>query len=173
MGMDLFGIKPSSEKGIYYRSNVWYWNPLWTYVIVHHQSLLPGDSTEGFYNQGYELDEFQAFALGTELLADFHNGIIAAYQIEFNTMKSEADLLECEFCNGTGIRTDPIGVANGFLDRELDPAMQIIVGRQYGTCNACSGFGKRESNISSYVFDLENVRNFGLFSISSGGFSIW
>ena len=31
MGMDVYGIAPTSERGEYFRNNVWWWRPLWDY----------------------------------------------------------------------------------------------------------------------------------------------
>jgi hypothetical protein len=33
MGMDVYGKDAVSEKGEYFRNNVWYWRPLWNYCI--------------------------------------------------------------------------------------------------------------------------------------------
>ena len=32
MGMDVYGIAPEKEWGEYFRSNVWWWRPLWDYT---------------------------------------------------------------------------------------------------------------------------------------------
>ncbi|QOR55575.1 MAG: hypothetical protein UMS36scaffold28_65 [Phage 59_13] len=29
MGMDVYGVKPKSKQGEYFRNNVWSWRPLW------------------------------------------------------------------------------------------------------------------------------------------------
>ncbi|MCG5537335.1 hypothetical protein [Halorhodospira sp. 9622] len=32
MGMDVVGVNPSSERGAYFRRNIWGWHPLWDTV---------------------------------------------------------------------------------------------------------------------------------------------
>ena len=32
MGMDVYGREPEKELGKYFRSNVWWWRPLWNYT---------------------------------------------------------------------------------------------------------------------------------------------
>jgi hypothetical protein len=32
MGMDVYGKAPTVEEGKYFRNNLWWWRPLWTYV---------------------------------------------------------------------------------------------------------------------------------------------
>ena len=32
MGMDVMGVDPVSERGAYFRRNIWGWHPLWTAV---------------------------------------------------------------------------------------------------------------------------------------------
>ncbi len=33
MGMDVYGKKPSSEAGKYFRNNIWWWHPLASYIV--------------------------------------------------------------------------------------------------------------------------------------------
>ena len=34
MGMDMYGRKPTGERGEYFRNNVWWWHPLADYCIM-------------------------------------------------------------------------------------------------------------------------------------------
>ena len=55
MGMDVYGKNQESEKGSYFRNNVWWWRPLWNYCEELH-----GDITRkvdsGYSNDGDGLD---------------------------------------------------------------------------------------------------------------------
>lgn len=73
--------------------------------------------------------------------------------------------LPCDLCQGTGIRTDEIGVQHG-LNVPRDP----ITGK--GGCNGCQGTGRRENWGKSYPFSVENVREFATFLRECGGFEI-
>ena len=39
MGMDVYGNNPKNEQGEYFRSNVWYWHPLWDCLDQLHPTL--------------------------------------------------------------------------------------------------------------------------------------
>lgn len=52
-------------------------------------------------------------------------GVLSGYDPE----KDEANIEECWLCNGTGVRTDAVGVANGMPERQY--------------CNGCDGKGKK------------------------------
>jgi hypothetical protein len=172
MGMDVFGAAPSAPVGEYFRNNIWFWNPLWTYIVTNHSSLLPGDPNHGFYNDGYGLNKDEAFALGAALLSDIKDGHVQQYKEKFDETLSRVELIECAFCDGTGIRTDSVGVEHNMPEQELDELIQLVTGRERGWCNSCRGLGKSEPHITSYSFDIENVREFAMFLINCGGFSI-
>lgn len=42
MGMDVYGLKPSSKRGEYFRANVWSWRPIHALCEVVHGGDLPG-----------------------------------------------------------------------------------------------------------------------------------
>lgn len=173
MGMDVYGTKPVTPTGEYFRNNVWWWNPLWTYVVQAHADILPGDPQHGFFNDGYTLSANEAADLGAALLLDIKNGLVFQYEQNFNAHRAEQPLEDCSLCNATGIRTDDIGVNMNMPNQLLDPATQLVVGRTHGFCNGCYGLGKRESFITAYSFSVDNVREFAMFLLSSGGASIY
>ena len=71
MGMDLSGIKPVSEKGHYFRSNVWFWRPLWNLVANDCADILSKDQIEGGeYNDGTEISAKQARQISDRILGD-------------------------------------------------------------------------------------------------------
>lgn len=51
MGMDVIGQSPVSERGEYFRNNVWWWHPLWEYCERLAPDLIPSDNL-GHYNDG-------------------------------------------------------------------------------------------------------------------------
>ena len=40
MGMDVYGERPRTNKGEYFRNNVWWWRPLWNYVSVECSDII-------------------------------------------------------------------------------------------------------------------------------------
>jgi len=55
MGMDVMGMNATSEKGEYFRNNVWWWRPLWDYCLNEHGDIA-GQVEHGHSNDGDGLD---------------------------------------------------------------------------------------------------------------------
>ena len=36
MGMDVYGRRPKSERGEYFRNNIWWWHPLADFILNHY-----------------------------------------------------------------------------------------------------------------------------------------
>jgi DnaJ-class molecular chaperone len=171
MGMDVYGQSPTSTKGEYFRNNVWWWHPLWTYCENLHGDL--ADRVEhGHDNSGDGLDASEARELGERLLSDITLGVTAEYEADYNAHLATLPTSECKWCEGTGIRSDSVGVENGMTTKELSESDAIMFGRTHGWCNACGGSGKQLSFETNYPFSVENVREFAEFLIDCGGFRI-
>ena len=170
MGMDVYGKNPTSEVGTYFRNNVWWWRPLWDYCLEQHHVARKVE--HGHSNDGDGLDAEDAAYLGRLLLSDVETGRAAQYEERYNYTIAAMPLKPCEYCDGTGIRSDEVGVNFGMPDEELPEADAILLGRTYGTCNGCSGHGKVTQFAANYPFSVDNVKEFATFLIDSGGFSI-
>jgi hypothetical protein len=173
MGMDVYGKSPVTERGEYFRNNVWWWRPLWSYCCEVAFDIISQDVAEaGQYNDGQGLNGVQAKALGEKLFIELWEGRTAQYAKDY--MASIADLPRepCNWCNSTGIRSDEIGIEHGWPNKELEPEVQILTGRTHGSCNGCAGIGTVENWAASYPFSIDNVANFATFCIESGGFEI-
>ena len=172
MGMDVYGKNPTSDKGQYFRNNVWWWHPLWEYCQELHGSIC-GQVQDGHSNAGDGLDADDAKALGEALLHDIATGVTAEYEQDYNARIASLPMGECSLCDSTGIRTDEIGIQHGMPTRELSESDAILLGRTHGFCNGCAGFGKTAPWAASYPFRVANVQEFADFLVDSGGFSIW
>ena len=40
MGFDVYGMDPQTEKGHYFRNNVWFWRPLWQLICEECDDIL-------------------------------------------------------------------------------------------------------------------------------------
>ena len=152
MGFDVMGHKPKTEKGEYFRNNVWWWRPLWGYVAKQCSDILTEEQIKGgCFNDGVLISAKKAQAIGLRLrflidqkeVKKFEDG----YQKYLDSLPDEP----CEHCKGTGKRDDE------FVK---------------GECNGCAGKGTRRPWASQYPFKEENVREFADFAIESGGFRI-
>lgn len=170
MGMDVYGKNPKNEKGTYFRRNVWGWRPLWEYCEHNYEDLV--SDVSGHYNDGDGLDELGSIELSKRIVADIESGKAQDYINQRNTYLAELPRDTCDLCQGSGIRTDKIGVENKMPDRELEPEMAILMGRTKGWCNACNGEGKKDSWDTNYFLDLDDLKEFAEFLADSGGFEI-
>jgi len=174
MGMDVIGKKPTSERGEYFRNNVWWWRPLWDYCCEVGQEVITDEIAEsGSFNDGAGLDEPSARVLAQILSASIDSGHTEQWEKNQREWRASLPREACSFCNCTGISTDEVGVKNGMPERELAPEVQILTGRTHGWCNACQGIGTTESWLAQYPFSVENVQEFTAFLTDSGGFEIW
>lgn len=166
MGMDVVG---RNNPDAYFRNNVWWWHPLWEYCC----SLYPEcHSVSGHSNDSDGLDADHAAELADKIRFALATGDTEEYELERNMHLASLPLLDCKYCEATGIRTDVVGRDNGMDTRLLDPELQIILGRTHGWCNACRGEGAVEDPATHYSFSVDNVREFLEFLDDSGGFMI-
>lgn len=171
MGMDIFGVNPTSDKGSYFRNNVWWWRPLAIYCVENHAEIT--EACEYWQsNDGDGLDEADSLRLAEALQYDLDNGIVAEYERKYNEWRASLPREKCPYCKGKGIRKDKVGLEMAQHDKELSPEVQILTGRTHGWCNGCDGVGTQESIDAAYPFSEENVREFVEFLRDCGGFQI-
>ena len=165
--VNLFGKDPSNEIGEYFKASTWSWYPLWDYCENLHNDLLQSldKSIPG-------LDGLAAFDLGKRLLDDVNYGVAQKYVDERNNYLANLERTLCKVCDGTGVRTDEVGIANGMPTQLLSIDIQIITGRTNGYCNMCSGEGIRNNSETAYTLTVETIKKFGMFLINSGGYEI-
>jgi hypothetical protein len=171
MGMDVYGKNPVNEVGEYFRRNVWGWRPLWDYCLERHGKVA-GKVKYGHSNDGDGLGKHGSLELARRLRADLADGSARTYIEERNGLLASLERPACHLCDGTGIRSDEVGVENGMPDRELPEEMKILTGRSHGFCNACSGEGKTDAWETHYYLDLDDIAEFAVFLENSGGFRI-
>ncbi len=150
MGMDVYGIAPTSEVGEYVRNNVWSWRPLCDFVGESCDLTLEMQRS-GHFNDGLQIDEFTARRIAKTLFSLLHDGTVANYQRKRDALLKALPDEECTHCNGTGVRDD-----------------EYVQGK----CNGCNGTGKVRPFETHYPFSAENVADFARFCYVSGGFEI-
>lgn len=171
MGMDVYGVNPTSETGQYFRRNVWGWRPLWNYVEDNHPEIAELVQYAQS-NDGDGLDGPDSIRLAALLTVDLETGVTDKYIRARNQYLSQLERPTCTYCEGTGIRKDAVGVENGWPDRELSPEMASLTGRTHGSCNACGGEGKVDAWETSYCLGRNDIKEFAAFLMDCGGFEI-
>jgi hypothetical protein len=150
MGFDLFGRRAKSERGAYFRNNVWWWRPLAEYILANVN--IPDEEARNWqYNDGTVVSEETALHIADTLEGLIAQGHTQRYKEQYRKRRARLPLVECPICHGLGLRPDNI---------------------VKGTCNTCAGEGKVQHWDTHYHFDTENVKEFAKFCRDSGGFRI-
>lgn len=168
MGMDVVG---RNNPDAYFRNNVWYWRPLWDFCVSIAPDVCAG--VDGGDNGGGGLDEDGALALASVISEWLERDWVKQYEVEYNARLSQLPRQKCNLCEGTGIRSDEVGVKMGMPTRELEEHAVIITGRTHGWCNGCGGEGSTLHFDTHYPFTEENVVEFVSFLEECGGFHIY
>lgn len=164
MGMDVIGTAPTSDEGEYFRANVGWWHPLARFLTTNFREETRG-CTYWHSNDGDGLDGPSAARLATALDVALSTGGAVDEHVERLTAEAAVIPRErCQWCEGTGLRRDEVGVELG-LDRR-DPTTGT------GGCNACQGLGTRLPYEADVRFAREHVEEFTAFLRDCGGFSI-
>jgi hypothetical protein len=158
MGMDVMGINPTSEKGSYFRRNVWGWHPLWTLVSDLHPDLA-AKVEYGYSNDGDGLEEEDSKLLSSRLRDDLASARVTAYIDQREALLAALPDDPCPWCDATGVRRDEVGVAKGMPER--------------GWCNGCDGKGHTPPWAASYRLEYKDVVEFAAFLADCGGFAIY
>lgn len=182
MGMDVYGLNPSNASGEYFRANVWRWRPLAEMCIYFAPQICK--KCAGWYvNDGQGLDAEDASELAAILERDIEQGLVGGYIERRQQALDKLPEQACEFCNGTGIRTDEVGVSAGFPTAVLH-ADRLAFGRfadnpeahprfgQVGYCNGCTGAGTNPDPRTLYTLDMDKVQAWVAFLKYCGGFKI-
>ena len=90
MGFDVYGMDPQTEKGHYFRNNVWFWRPLWQLICEECNDILTKKQMEsGCYNDGVEVSAEQAIQI-------FKRLVDKAPEIEEGVLEYEKDRKEAK-----------------------------------------------------------------------------
>lgn len=181
MGMDVYGLKPKTEKGAYFRNNVWYWHPLWDYCCELSPELT-SKVESGHDNSGDGLNAVDSRKLGFAVRDSIEDGsaeiYITEYYCEINALLDSP----C-YCtrNPLDLNDSPKGITLllqdllGSLNTTSTKVMEIpdIEKKDPNPeCNTCKGTGSQPNWNRSYHLNLENIQNFAEFLIDCGGFQI-
>ncbi len=165
MGTTVHGLKPQHKVGEGFGRNVWGWKPLMDYISEKHPKF------EKFFEKN-RLTELQADKIADALFADIASGVAEQYIIGFEKHQAGLEEVKCEICDGTGIRSDEIGMEKGMTDLVLEPALAHQFGRLRGWCNGCHGRGTVKTTESAYYLELVDLQEFAEFLRNCGGAKI-
>lgn len=168
MGMDVHGETPDDPKGEYFRASVWSWHPIADYCALVAPTLI-GKVQFLHSNDGDGLKGDDAAELGRRLQFEIDSGATERYLASQQEERDAIPEEKCDLCDGTGIRTDAVGVENGMPDRITK--MPDGTERK-GWCNYCQGKGTVRPFGTYYGFELDHLKEFAEFLKHCGGFRI-
>ena len=73
----------TNNPGIYFRNNVWWWRPLWSYVIDNCPFLTEDEAQAGGWNDGREIDEMKALLIASTLEDHIESGAVKKHEKEY------------------------------------------------------------------------------------------
>lgn len=170
MGMDVYGINPTSEEGQYFRASVWSWHPMADFVTTFWPDLTR-PCKNWHTNDGDGLGASDSRALGLEIERALSDGRFDRYARERQAYIDSLPRETCEYCGGTGIRTDAVAQEYGFPTRLVDSETSERRG-QIGYCNACDSNGWKPPFESLYILNKDRIQVFAAFLKDCGGFRI-
>lgn len=145
--------------------------PLWAFV--HAREYVPVDVFLAVAQGALvNIRDERAREIGDAIVDDIDGGRVDEFVDAHRQLIESLDLIECEACDGTGIRTDEMARKYGLDLLPLDDVKAIALGRERGTCNLCDGWGKHENPLARFRFDVATVRRFAEFLRTCGGCSI-
>ena len=150
MGFDVYALNPKTDKDshIYFRANVWYWRPLWSFVEeICEDDLSDFDKEAGHYNDGSKIPNELSIIIGTKLKESLKNGQFDKFREEHEKYKKTVPKDNCLICHRNSLTPNP-------------------------TCIKCEGTGFTDNIICAYQTDLELTKEFSDFCLNAGGFEI-
>ena len=157
--------KYQSQKGTYFRNNVWWWRPLAHYVLEYTKVIDDGEKESWQYNDNSIIEHDEANQIAKQL----------RYLIKSGHTK--------KFANDWEARRKKIEKHNDKVEKELQEHTKQVQTKMKDSNLAPKDFPKsdhdkweriyrKRNSDGSYPFSVENVEEFAEFCENSGGFTI-
>ena len=151
--------------GDYFRSNVWWWRPLASYVINYTGCVDENDAEMWSTNDGHEVDDETAKQIHNQLQVLIESGHTQKFQDDYEKERLKAekhnDKVEKElekFCKSVEKKLGKTNLAPADFPKADHDEWERI-------------YHKRKWN-ASYPFSVEHLKEFAEFCRFSGGFKI-
>lgn len=153
----------NSNPGIYFRNNVWWWRPLWSYVALNCPFLTEDEIEAGGWNDGRKIDEMKAMLIASTLEDLIESGAVKKHEKQYEDNRNKIQL------------------KNKLIENKMDKITEIVkekygelVPKDYPEPYRSDWTKLQESKDwgGSYPFNEDNVKRFAAFCKESGGFEI-
>lgn len=176
MGMDVYGREPRNEVGEYFRSNIWWWRPLWNYTAEIDDSYSEHHSANklisqklfdsGHFNDGEGLEtEEDCLELVERLEWSIDEGLLTEYQKEIDATVKRAKENNAKVDKKLKALKKKVIIKTGDVD---------IIPRDFPEdfYDEWQSLQKERDYNDSYPFSQEHVEEWIEFLKVSGGFEI-
>ena len=155
-----------TNKGYYFRNNVWWWRPLADYVLEVTEGMFTDDEKAEWHNNGgFEVSEKQALTIANLLEESVKIGITKGLEQKYSKEMKKAEK------------------NNKILQGKLDELKKIVIDKtgkkDIVPINYPEPFNSQWNDINKmtdwkahYPFKEDNVKEFIMFCRESGGFEI-
>tara|TARA_R110002020_G_scaffold186295_2_gene384319 strand:+ start:1048 stop:1683 length:636 start_codon:yes stop_codon:yes gene_type:complete len=165
---EYYNIKSEYEEnnvGYYFRNNVWWWRPLWSFVCASCDDFLTDkDMDGGSYNDGRKIAKTKAIKIGKKLCELLADGTVDKMEKDYAVTAAKASAhnkeVQAELDRITKECKDEHG--DDLVPRDYPEPYKTQWNEKYAT----------KSWDDSYPFNKDNVENFAKFCLDSGGFEI-
>jgi hypothetical protein len=171
-----YGLQPSSFEGINFQCPDHFWHPLYAYLLLNFEDILPSESFSDSSSSQILITSESSVKIAHAIFEQNKSGELKTIEDQYvNYKNSLSDKFskssnDCAYCMGTGSRSDAFGIANNFHKTLLSYESYVTTNRLIGYCDNCDATGKVTTSNPPYDFTIKNTINFAYFLQSSGGF---
>jgi uncharacterized protein YlaI len=155
----------NENPGVYFRSNVWYWRPLWMYVCTScHGMLTEKDISKGQFNDGHTISKTKSKRIAARLRKLLKNLDVRIYAAHFEEERQKAE-----------DHNKKIEILIDALKERVKEQHGDIVPKDYPEPHKTDwdNLQAEKKWEGNYPFDEEHVKEFAEFCEQSGGFQIF
>ena len=104
-------IYEEENPGVYFRNNVWWWYPLWKFIVLYCDNILSDkDIRSGTYNNGHIISKTKSKRIASRLRRLLKEGVVDRYIAQYEKENKESsytfdrsNVVEFEkFCEQSG-----------------------------------------------------------------------
>jgi len=165
---EYFNLKDNYEDdnpGSYFRNNVWFWRPLWDFVIETCEDYMTHDEMDGGYsNSGHRIKEETAIYIAKKLSEKLADGTVDTLEREWELKRAKAEAHNKE------VRAEMDKISKECKDKHGSDLVPANYPEPYNT-KWQEAYSKEDWS-SNYPFHRDNVESFIKFCKQSGGFEI-
>jgi len=151
--------------GHYFRNNVWFWRPLWSFVVqISDDILTDKDIMNGGVNSGHKICKTKANRIAARLKKIIDSGSLDAVQ-------KEADESMAKIKKHNDKVRDELDELNKTVKKETGKELAPVDYPEPYKTQWDKTYAKEDWN-GHYPFSADNIKEFYQFCKNSGGFEI-